>query len=529
MNASLSASAPERDSPSPVPVPARAVGDVRTPLRPRSVRGLRPPPDGPPPAARLLPRCRIIRRRVTRASETAATVARLTPRAPPLRQRVAELDAWSGSSSAASGRRRSAAAASCGRRRLRSCHRAVVPPATTAGDSPVGGPLCPLRPPRRLPSGVPAVSRTAAWGALSSGPGRGRWAGRTRGRNALSALGWAMLDRGFTTVRDTGCADWGIPRGRPSRLALMPRDGLRIGIVGGFDVENYGDLLFPLIAEAELARRLGALALHRFSYHQKMPPDWPYSVTSVSDFPGAVRDLDSLLVGGGHLIRFDKDVAPGYGPPTAEIHHPTGFWLTPILIALQHGLPAYGTLPGVYGDIPVWAEPLMRLVLALSRYVAVRDEESLQALLPFAGPTEIAVVPDTAFGISRLLERERPSSGFTALRTSMGLSRPYIVVQATAAVQDFQRFVHEHQQLLRDHSMVVLPVGPILGDRDSKTDCNLAGVVRLPAWPGPTLLAELIGHASAAVGVSLHLAITALAFGVPVFRPAHAFAESTRS
>ena len=45
----------------------------------------------------------------------------------------------------------------------------------------------------------------------------------------------------------------------------------------------------------------------------------------------------------------------------------------------------------------------------------------------------------------------------------------------------------------------------------------------MPAWPGPTLLAELIGHASAAVGVSLHLAITALAFGVPVFRPAHAF------
>jgi lipopolysaccharide transport system ATP-binding protein len=44
-------------------------------------------------------------------------------------------------------------------------------------------------------------------------------------------------------------------------------------------------------------------------------------------------------------------------------------------------------------------------------------------------------------------------------------------------------------------------------------------VIHLPRWPHPLLLAELIGHARAVVGISLHLAITAMAFGVPVFRP----------
>lgn len=31
--------------------------------------------------------------------------------------------------------------------------------------------------------------------------------------------------------------------------------GYQVGVVGTFDVENYGDLLFPLIAREELAER----------------------------------------------------------------------------------------------------------------------------------------------------------------------------------------------------------------------------------------------------------------------------------
>jgi SAM-dependent methyltransferase len=113
----------------------------------------------------------------------------------------------------------------------------------------------------------------------------------------------------------------------------------QIGVCGTFDVANYADLLFPVIAESELTERLGPLTLHRFSYGAKTPPDWPYEVTSVADLPAKVRALDGMLIGGGFLIRFDKDVAPGYLPPVPRIHHPTGYWLTPALVALQHDVP----------------------------------------------------------------------------------------------------------------------------------------------------------------------------------------------
>ena len=64
----------------------------------------------------------------------------------------------------------------------------------------------------------------------------------------------------------------------------------QVGIFGTFDVANYGDLLFPILAEAELTRRLGAITLHRFSYHGKTPPEWPYEVTSLTRLPDIAGD-----------------------------------------------------------------------------------------------------------------------------------------------------------------------------------------------------------------------------------------------
>src|ERR1700730_7204421 len=137
--------------------------------------------------------------------------------------------------------------------------------------------------------------------------------------------------------------------------------GRQIGICGTFDVENYGDLLFPLIAEAELSRRFGSIKLRRFSYFPKASPDWPYAVCPLSKLPTMASNLDGMMIGGGHIVRFDKEVARGYGSPTPSIHHPTGYWLTPALIALHHGCPLVWNATGVCGDILAWAESLMQL------------------------------------------------------------------------------------------------------------------------------------------------------------------------
>jgi lipopolysaccharide transport system ATP-binding protein len=301
---------------------------------------------------------------------------------------------------------------------------------------------------------------------------------------------------------------------------LMDQRDLQIGICGTFDVENYGDLLFPLIAERELERRLGRVTLHRFSYRPKSPPDWPYVVRTLSDLPAAARDLDGMIIGGGDVIRFDKEIAPGYGPTTSGIHHPTGYWLAPMLIALQEGCPVVWNAPGVYGDVPAWAEPMLRLVIAESSYVAVRDRASQQALSRVAPDATISIVPDTAHGVATLVDLEHPAVEFSRLCTSLGLNAPYIVVQATTGLEAFVRLAQRHPDVLAGFQLVVLPIGPILGDDAAVFGDSLPGSISVAAWPAPWLLAELIARAAAVVGVSLHLAITALAFGVPLFRPA---------
>jgi lipopolysaccharide transport system ATP-binding protein len=297
----------------------------------------------------------------------------------------------------------------------------------------------------------------------------------------------------------------------------------QIGICGTFDVENYGDLLFSLIAEAELRQRLGPVKTHRFSYRPKALPDWPYAVTSLAELPEAASNLDGMMIGGGALVRFDKAVAPDYGPLTPDIHHPTGYWLTPIFIASQYNCPVVWNALGVEGEIPAWAEPLLGLAINLSDYVAVRDEPSRLALAPYAQTVEIKVVPDTAFGLPNLINIKRPSNAYTNLCETLRLNRPYIIVQATEGLKAFCQLVRDQPQIFDTYQLVVLPIGPILGDDAQALSAELPGSICPPNWPDPLVIAELIGHAEAVVGTSLHLAITALAFGVPVFRPAENF------
>lgn len=290
----------------------------------------------------------------------------------------------------------------------------------------------------------------------------------------------------------------------------------RVGIAGTFDVQNYGDLLFPLLAQEELGRRLGSVEVVPFAYHAKsVEQGWPYRVHSVADLPEAIADLDAMLIGGGFLIRFDHDVAPGYAPPSPHIHHPTGYWLTPALLAIDHGIPLIWNAPGMHcNEIPGWAESLMKIAFGCASYVALRDDSSMHSIARFAA--DATAVPDTAFAVSRLLP-PAASPELERLREETGLSKRYIVVQPSASMHRFVSLLRDHPSWLREHQILMLPVSPVMGEFPEIFGEPLPGEIRLPFWPAPRLLAELISRASAVAGHSYHLMITAATSGVPVF------------
>ena len=111
-------------------------------------------------------------------------------------------------------------------------------------------------------------------------------------------------------------------------------------------------------------------------------------------------------------------------------------------------MPVVWNAPSGGHDTPQWARGLMEPAVAFSRYVAVRDEASRAALEGIAN-TRVHVVPDTAFGLRRILNLvEPPSADFRELRGSAGLDGPYMVIQAIPGLEGFVGFVRKHAREL---------------------------------------------------------------------------------
>lgn len=296
---------------------------------------------------------------------------------------------------------------------------------------------------------------------------------------------------------------------------------MRIAVLGTFDLENYGDLLFPLLAERELTRRLGTLEILPFSYRSRQITDWPYEVHSIESFPSRLAEIDAVVMGGGHLIRFDTEVASGYGPPSDRMHHPTGLWLVPSFLAAAAGRPVIWNGVGASPDFEPWAIKLFRSTIESSAYVSARDRASRATLAALTNRVEVTIVPDSAFGIGELLKEEHIEESYAGWREAHRVHGPYVVVQCSPKLEPVMNDLRAQLDELtaRDIAIVEAPIGPVLGDSTGQILPGREDVVRLDRWPHPLLLAKIIANAEATVGVSLHLGITSLCHGVPVHRP----------
>lgn len=290
-----------------------------------------------------------------------------------------------------------------------------------------------------------------------------------------------------------------------------------IAISGTFDVENYGDLMFPIIAEYELSRRLGSIRLTRYSYLEKVSHSWPYDVTPLSKLNVELPNHDGLLIGGGHLIRFDKGVAKGYYPSDGETHHPTGYWLTPGLAAANLGIPVFWNGPSASLDTPAWGAPLLRAALSMSEYVAVRDEQTAMEIRRIGYSGQCSIIPDTVFGLPDLLSLDEARMRAAPLLEQAGITGPYIVVQAKSELAGIAKALAAHPGT-QGLQILVLTIGPILGEHPSLITDAVPETKSLNFWPTPLDIAALIAASSGTVAISLHLTITSLCYGLPILR-----------
>lgn len=294
---------------------------------------------------------------------------------------------------------------------------------------------------------------------------------------------------------------------------------MKVAMFGTFDIGNFGDILFPIVAERKLAL-LGEITLDRYSYRAKSAEVWCYDVLPIQTFPARAAEYDLVLVGGGHLVHFARMMAEGYLPTDPMIPHPLGFWWLPAVAGAAMGVPVATHGISCDSKFPDWAEPLLAAFVDSADYLTVRDDRSRQRLEDRNRTGKgIEIVPDSVFSISDIITPGQTSATFEGFRREVGLKSEYIIAQPSYSLRmvkdDVLRIASEAKA--RGLQVLELPIGFEIGNDIGFYD-DAQGFVRVNEWPEPLLLAEIIANAQAVIGISLHLSIVASAYGIPVFR-----------
>jgi hypothetical protein len=317
-----------------------------------------------------------------------------------------------------------------------------------------------------------------------------------------------------------------------------------VAVWGTFDVDNYGDHLFPRIARRELAARLPGVEVDAFSpvgsTRHPTRLDDPEVVGEVRGFghrtPARVAALaatyDAVVVGGGELLHLDDVLLRHFyavDPDELDRIRPSAWFVEGLGADGERSCPVLWHGLGVPFDLagdPAKAARV-RAALAHRSWASVRDPYSA-ARLRDAGVGEdvtIDVVPDSGLLVDRLLDDGERARRLEALRRRGA----FPVADAALVVQGCDLLVGAAPAI----AAALAPrldeggVAPVLLEtgrcrQDAQFADALAAALpghvavhRVPADVTVPDIAAVLGAAAAVVSSSLHAAVTAVAHRRP--------------
>ena len=304
----------------------------------------------------------------------------------------------------------------------------------------------------------------------------------------------------------------------------------RVAVVGTFDVDNYGDHLFPRIAVRELSRRLpgatvecyapfGPLHPTRFTGGPPVLALGPRTDEWLDDFAAT---YDALLVGGGELLHLNDPLLAGfYGvePAEVELVAPSRWFLEGLGPEREARCPVFWHAIGVPYDLD--AAQAERVRAALDRRTSppvVRDHRSRERLVAAGVVAPVVVTPDSGLLVDRLLDAADLDERRRRLRIPSGtlvVQGCDLLVPSAAAVASAVVEIADAKGL----DLTLVETGRCRGD-GMFADAVAASLGarphhRVPADVDLEDVAAVLSSAALFVGSSLHGAITALVHGRP--------------
>lgn len=298
---------------------------------------------------------------------------------------------------------------------------------------------------------------------------------------------------------------------------------MRIAHLGTFDVENYGDLLFPVIARKRLSQYFPQLVVD-FVSPAGGPSVWSDTVASLSydDFSAKMDSYDGFLIGGGNIIRLNPTDLEAYKNGLTPLLGYSNLWAG-VSEENDFRRPICWNAPGVPATFPSTLKSTVTNCLNLTDYLSVRDEPSYQILKELVPSRDVTIVPDTAWDIDELWSKHELDDEYK--KTFSERSPP----ERSIAVHANSRYVSGlTPEILANHldyfskrlnaTVILIAIGPCHGDGNF---ANLIGkfmhshplIIDRPA--SLLQVAACISRSAGYVGSSMHGFITASAFKKP--------------
>lgn len=289
---------------------------------------------------------------------------------------------------------------------------------------------------------------------------------------------------------------------------------------GSYDVDNFGDLLFPFVIEHYLGRHY-ADVVHVSP--TGTPSRWPDACETVTFQASLNRNLPSaIVIGGGNLISWTKSSSVNYREDVAlaAVVHPSFFYV-PQMLNARYAIPYAINMVGVSKPIPLEGRSAIRSAINQAKYVGVRDQESSQRLRAAGIHRDIAVGLDSAFAVPNVFTKRALSRRYyeeVCPRYGIPAERAVAAIHVKAKYLDKGlQDVNQITAWLNDRSIhpIFLPLGMCHEDEkifdDPEFRPTAGTVVRSPEYHQDLL--AILSVADIYVGSSLHGAIASLAYG----------------
>lgn len=298
----------------------------------------------------------------------------------------------------------------------------------------------------------------------------------------------------------------------------------KIAQIGTFDYKNYGDLLFPLILNKELSKRLPNICIDLFSPIGGTMPFHKTTVHNINELQIEAKknNYSAYVIGGGDLIRCDTQFAPltEYNATnTLEL------WQTAYPIAQKTGAKILFNAPGVPFSFTKEQKDLVRSHMYRTDYISVRGVHSAQTLKDCNVYKPIYAVPDSGFLMRNLYTEEELNAAYAKLTAEQNLPENYILVQyndydGSSNLSILRATLKELSERL-NCKVLLMPAGYVHLDQVFLERLNDENDFQIATGTlSPLEMMAIISHAKYSVASSFHVVITSLVFQVPTY-PLH--------